>query len=281
MLLPAPLLTAVHYRKVFGYWTLFRNPETFNERIQHKKLYERDSLFTLTADKISVRDFVAERVGGQYLPKLLQTAAAPEGIAWDDLPSSFVLKANHGSGTNLLVSDKSQVDVHAAMELAGSWLRDGSSYWPYKSWAYKDIIPRLLVEEYLGGGDAVPSDLKLFTFHRKVQLVQVDTSRFSGHRRNLFTPNWEPLAVRYIWPEADMAPTRPRQLEEMISVAERLSEPFEFIRVDMYEVDGRVYVGEMTHYPEAGLGQLTPRDFDLALGRVWASGEAIPARYRA
>jgi hypothetical protein len=137
------------------------------------------------------------------------------------------------------------------------------------------VPPRILVEELLGDGGAVPPDYKFYVFHGRVRLVSVELDRFTFHTRNLYTPAWEQLPVEWVYP-AGKDIERPAALAEMIDVAERLGADTDFVRVDLYSVGERVVFGELTNYPDAGYGRFDPPDFDRQLGEWWT----LPERYR-
>ncbi|HWS53005.1 MAG TPA: ATP-grasp fold amidoligase family protein [Pyrinomonadaceae bacterium] len=256
----------------------FRNPRTFTEHVHAKKLFERDRLFTLTADKYAVRDYVAERVGAERLVPLLAVADDPADLDFDKLPNAFVAKASHGNNANLIVRDKAGLDWAASVKTMRRWVAD--NWYRYnKEWAYLNIPPRIVVEEFLDDGGRPPVDYKFFVFSGKARLIQVDTGRFSQHRRNLFDEHWRSLAVALRYPRPPAPPPRPALLPEMLAVAERLGKDFTFARVDLYQHRGRVYFGEITHYPGGGSEDFDPLEFDHALGEVWRSGRAIPERF--
>ena len=146
---------------------------------------------------------------------------------------------------------------------------------------YKDIPPRIVVEPLLlTAAGSVPEDYKFYVFHGSVRMIHVDTGRFTGHKRSLFDPVWRRLKVESKFPSAgDLKP--PARLQEMMAAAEELGRDFEFVRVDLYCVDGKMFCGEITHTPDGGLARFKPADFDLVLGRLWGEGGPIPAKYYA
>jgi hypothetical protein len=276
--LPDVVVEAILAKRRTEKWVFYLRPVTFNDHILHRKFYVRDALLTATTDKLAVREYVANRIGSEYLIPLLATAERAELFDWDSLPPPFVLKANHGSGMTIFVTDTRSMDREAVQAVANGWL--ATSYYEWRrEWAYKHIRPMLLAEEFIGEHGREPPDYKFFVFGGRVQMIQVDTGRFSDHRRRLFTPDWRPIAVTYVYAWSDRSPPRPQQLPLMIELAESLAEPFPFARIDLYEVHGRVYFGEVTHYPEAGTGAFSPVEFDRLLGEVWKTGEPIPEMY--
>ena len=152
-----------------------------------------------------------------------------------------------------------------------AWL--SHTYKRNSEWAYREVPPRLLVEEFLAGG--VPPDYKFFVFHGRVRMIEVDLDRFTGHKRSLYTADWQRLPVQYGHPAGDDVEL-PSALPEMIDVAEALGAATDFVRVDLYSLPGRVVCGELTNYPMAGRGWFDPREFDRELGAWWT----LPTRYR-
>jgi TupA-like ATPgrasp len=152
-------------------------------------------------------------------------------------------------------------------------------YWRYQEWAYKHIRPRVIAEELLVDAESnPPPDYKFFVFHGRVRMIQVDVDRQTFHRRSLFNEHWQKLAVEYVYPDAPLVP-RPEKLPEMVRIAEMLAVDFSLVRIDLYCLRDRIYFGEITHTPERGLGRFKPKEFDAALGRVFATGQSIPPRF--
>jgi hypothetical protein len=271
-------LSAMYYLSL-GTLPRLHAPRTFNEMINHRKLYDRNPAFVVTSDKYAVRDYVAARVGPEYLIPLIAHETNPREIDFAALPRAFAVKLNHGSGLNVLVTNKAAVNWQEILLRLQRWMR-----FPYhkahREWAYQQITPRVLVEELLQDRRGhLPDDYKLHVFRGKVRLIQVHYDRFGEQRINLFDEAYRPLNVRYQAPPARERLAPPRHLEEMIAVAERLAADFNYARVDLYEHRDRVYFGEITHYPAAGIGVFDPPEFDRALGDLWLENRPIPAHY--
>ena len=276
--LPDRLVLARMHRWHHGTLRFFFYPSTMSEVINQIKLERHNSLRALTADKVGVREFVAERVGPEYLIPLLQVIERPEDLQLRELPGAFILKAAHGSGMNLIVRDgeRSEEELRA---LIRGWQQTDFSR-SLRERQYEKIPRRVAVEELLLNDEGeTPADYKFFTFHGRAKMIQVDSTRFRHHERNLFTPEWRELAVRLTFPRPAKVPDRPETLDEMISVAETLAAPFGFARVDLYQHRGRVYFGEITHTPGGGSEKYDPPEFDRVLGSIWRDGGEIPAEY--
>jgi hypothetical protein len=244
-------------------------PRTFNEKVRHRILFDRRAVLTQLADKAAVRDYVEARLGRRLLPERYYITIDPDTIPFDKLPDRFVVKPTHGSGWIQIVTDKSTLDRATLIETCRGWLRQ-SYYEATHEWVYKNIEPRIIVEQFIDDGTGnTPNDYKFFVFDGAVEMIQVDTARFSDHRRRLYTPTWEKLSVRSDYDDISGEVPRPRHLQQMIAAAEGLGRGLDFIRVDLYDTPDRVFFGELTTTPEGGWGRFRPDEFDHHLGRRW------------
>jgi hypothetical protein len=259
---------AIIYFRAHGRWPNLRTPKTFNEKIQYRKLHQHDERFVRLADKALVKEYVTKRLGSDWvIPTLWSGSALPprDERLW---PIPFVLKATHGSSTNLFVRSEAEKNWSATERLAESWLTMTYGTWA-REWLYTKIEPRLLVEPFINFDTTLPLDYKFFVFHGRVAYIQVDTDREHDHRRAVYTRDWQPVDVRFGVDRPVSQPARPQTLEAMLRAAETLGAEFDFVRVDFYEVNGRPLFGEMTFYPDSGLGTFTPPSFDTELGALW------------
>lgn len=275
----------------------FRPPETLNEKIQYKMALDRRPLLTTFADKWTVREYVARRVGHDVLNEAYFAITEPDDPRLACLPDRCVIKPTHGSGSVIVVDDRAPPSSLPEPAEAGEWLFTncrvrpadldpdrlgtilsrwlGSTY-PTVEWAYHRIRPRIIVERYIeGGNQAPPPDYKFFVMHGKVAFVQVDVDRFGGHRRQLFYTTWEPVPVDYRYPRPDVLPRKPDCLDPMLEVASTLGADTDFVRVDLYDADGSVLFGELTNYPEAGQGSFSDHRIAESLAKPWS----VPRSY--
>lgn len=270
-----------------------RDPKTFNQKVLYRMAADRRPLLTTFADKVAVRGYVSDRLGDGHLAELFGVYTAGCEIRWDDMPRQFACKASHGSGGAALVWEGAQrvplprdasgftwqrFLVHPddlvrkdLARLCDRWLSLNYEYGPGRlpEWAYRDIPPRILVEQLLVTRDGMPLDYKFFVFDGRCATVQVDRGRFEHHERDVFTPDWDLIPVRYNYPRPPVPAARPDNLEAMLAVAEALGAGVDFVRVDLYNIDGRIVVGELTNYPEAGMNVFSPACFDSWLGAQW------------
>jgi hypothetical protein len=257
------------YHKRHGEWPNVTSPQTFNEKVLYRILFDRRPVLTRLADKAAVRSYVEARLGRQILPRLYHLTTRPETLPFDELPQKFVLKPTHGSGWVKIVTDKSLLDRTATIKICTKWLNQ-SYYEKTREWHYKHIEPRIIVEEFIDEGTgAAPNDYKLFVFAGSVEVIQVDAGRFTDHRRRLYSPAWKKLDVRFEYDDITTDVPAPSHLKEMIASAEVLGKDLDFIRADFYDTADGLYFGELTAAPEAALGRFAPKEYDHYLGRRW------------
>lgn len=244
------------------------HPKTFNEKIQWLKLYDSQPQKSRLADKFAVREYVSEKIGETCLIPLLGVWNSFSEIDFSLLPNQFVLKCTHASGTNLVVTDKSKLNYAEAKREFERWMDMDYSLMSGFELHYAEIVPRIIAEELLeteDGGDL--RDYKVFVFHGRARLIQVDLDRNHTHRRNLYTPEWEyvPCSIKY--PAApDILIDKPTCLEEMIRMAEILAEGFIHVRVDFYICGNRIFFGEMTFTHGSGIEPFVPEEYGLTMG---------------
>lgn len=225
----------------------------------------------MISDKLQARDYVAQRVGTEYLVPLLWQGDNPRGIPFDELPSKFVIKTNHGAGYNIIVKDKTQLDRAKAIRQLDKWLAESFCYVKFlgTSWAYKNIRPTILVETFLDDNGKVPEDYKFFCYSGRAEFLQVSFDRFGDASERLLDRDFNPLAL-YNGVKINFRRMMPPQsYEDMVRVAESLAEDFDFIRVDLYNVGGRIFFGEFTCYPAGGLARFIPKEYDFIFGEKW------------
>jgi len=248
-----------------GYLPHFENPRSLNEKINYIKLFNRNPVRALIADRLKVRDYAAERISGCNFPQILWRGTRLDRAAWDALPALFVIKANHGSKMTRIVDKRTDAFDGIERE-TDSWLsRDYSRYG--REWIYDGLERYLIAEEMLGHGGSAPVDFKFFVMNGRVGFVQVDIGRFGDHRRNLYTRDFIRIDAEYEHPSTDDVP-KPDGFERALRIAERLAADLDFIRVDLYLLGGEIYFGELTNTPENGFGRMRPRSFDFEMGRL-------------
>lgn len=245
-------------------------PKTFNEKIQWLKLRGEDSLLTRLADKFAARGWVSEKIGSRYLVPLLGVWNNADDIEFDALPDKFVLKATHGCGMNVIVTDKSKIDIASVRDQLNSWLGMNFAYMDGFEMQYAGIEQRIIAEEYMenDGGDIY--DYKFWCFKGKCCYIQFLSERKTGLKMAFFDRHWNLMPFVYDYPRNMNPPSRPDNLETMIALAEKLAADFEHVRVDFYRLDsGEIRFGEMTFTSASGMCKWDPPEWNLRLGRMF------------
>ena len=242
-------------------------PRTFNEKIQWLKLYDRQPLYTKLADKYAVRQYVNDKIGPEYLNELYGVYESPAQIKYNHLPDSFVMKTTHGSGMNILVHSKREIDINNIAKRLKGWLK--LNYYELgREWAYKDIPPKIICEKLLiDENGQPPQDFKVFCFNGTPQFIQVDYDRHLNHTQTFFDTYWKKLSFGKSCPVHDQEIKHPQRLYEMLWAATQLSRCIPFVRVDFYALPQLVF-GEMTFYPGNGFSAFHPHEWDLKLGNL-------------
>jgi TupA-like ATPgrasp len=271
----SPLLAARiarRYHRTYGRWPNLIAPHSFSEKIQYRKLFDRRPYLTQTSDKLAVRDYAKRLLGKDLAPELLFRTTDPSTIPFASLPQRFVVKATHGSGWNVVVHDRDEMDKCALLTTCERWMRTNYAS-SRDEWAYTNVPRQIIVEEFLDDGSGIsPADIKLFVFNQRVRVVQIDAARFGEHRRKFFDPQWNELRLHDFVPPIEDRVEMPSRLAEIIRYAEALAQDTDMLRVDFYQVGNRVCFGEMTHTPGSGLTRLYPSGWDDQFGAWWEMG---------
>jgi hypothetical protein len=264
-------LTALHFWYIHGYPAHLKRPRSFEAKITARMLYDRNPLWTTLSDKLLVREFVAARIGSDYLVPLLWSGTDPAHIPYDRLPSSFVLKANHGCKYNIIVTRKSRLAIDATNLQLQKWLLQNFCMDKFlgTAWAYRNIKPSILVESFLDENGNAPVDYKFFCFAGRAEYLQMNFNRFGNQSEKFFDRDFMPLDLWQGTPTHLEPVARPANYTELVNLADTLSRGFDFIRVDLYSVSGRAYFGELTCYPSAGCDPLKPKSYDFLWGEKW------------
>ncbi len=245
-----------------------RHPKRFNEKLQWLKLYNRNPEYTVLVDKFLAREYVKNTIGEQYLIPLIGAWDRVEDIDFDALPDRFVIKCNHNSGDGMYIcTDKSKMDV----EKVKADLKRGMEQDYYlcdREWPYKNVPRKIVAEEYLddGSGRGI-NDYKVFNFSGEPYIIQVDFDRFTEHKKNLYTTDWELCDFSFNYPShPEIEIPKPETLDEMLRLSKILSKGTPYMRTDFYSVNGKLYFGEMTFFPASGYGKFEPDEIDFLLG---------------
>lgn len=263
------LIIEDHFEKCVGYKPNIDNPQSFNEKLQWLKLYNEDPLLTKCADKYLVRDYIKEKIGEKYLIPLLGVWDKAEDIDFDKLPEQFVLKVNWGSGQNIIVKDKSTIDIEATKQKLQDWLKpEANHYFASFEWCYKNIQPKIIAEEFIEQNDNDLYDYKFLSYNGKVKNLFVISNRYSDMRLDFYDTQWNLLPFERVYRNSKNGIKKPENFDEMLKLAQKLSEDFIFARIDFYIVNNQIYIGEITFYPGNGTEAFTPQDWDFKLGEL-------------
>jgi hypothetical protein len=252
----------------FGRWPDYDHPHTFNEHIHVYMLRCRDPILRIAADKAVTRDYITQVVGGQYVCPCIGIWQSADEIPLESFKQPVVIKATVGSGMVLFFDPQEKMDYPRIRARLRKWLNYDYSRF-HREWAYSDQPHRLIVEPMLTDERGnVPADYKAYVIGGKIRFIQVDRDRFGNHTRNLYSRDWNLLDARLTL-QNHAVDLRPARLDELVSVAERLAQGFEFLRVDFYVSANWLYVGELTNYPGAGFERFIPASYSIELGKYW------------
>jgi hypothetical protein len=247
---------------------------TFNEKIQYRKLYDADLRFHKLADKVRVKEHVRTTIGAHFVIPTLWTGKRLPPIEERSWPIPFVIKANHGCSWNKFVRSEADKDWACIDQVCEQWL---NSLFSCESW-YMKIEPQILVEPLLGDAQGSLIDYKFFVFGGRAEFIQVDTNRVTDQQIFFYDRNWrrQPFWVwrrQPFWldnyPLETREIERPRHFTEMLEVAEKLGSEFNFVRVDLYDLDSGPKFGELTFAPASGFERFHPVKYDRVLGSFW------------
>jgi hypothetical protein len=260
------------FKRITGHELNLNNPLSYAEKLVWKKIYDRNPLLPIIADKFLVRgylkDFLGEKEAESVLVPLLYVTDEPDTIPFDRLPKGYVIKPNHASGRYFIIEKSTVIDRGLIIRKCKEWLRRAYGLRSHQ-WAYQSIKRKILIEELLCEEDGgLPTEYKFFIFHGKCHLILVVYDRFVGTNYAYYTPEWERVNIQGPFKQADQK-QRPGSLDVMIHLAETLGAHLDAIRVDLYLAKNRIYFGEMTNYNEGGYVNWTSISHHFEFGSKW------------
>ncbi len=245
-----------------------KNPVYFNDKLLYMKLSIRNPMYKKLVDKYEVREHVRKMIGEEYLIPLLGVYSDPSEVDFGLLPNKFALKLTHTSQTNIICTNKSELDWQKASNQIRKWLRM-DFYMRTREWQYKDLKHRFVIEQHISDSSGKLNDYKFWCFDGNPELVQVDIDRFSSHKRNYYeAKHFSPIELTSIYNKLDSEIKKPKNYDEMLKIAKKLSDGFSFSRIDLYNLDGKIYFGEITFYPDNCNGKFTPFEYEKKLGEL-------------
>lgn len=268
-LLPERWALSLLYYKSHHRWPDLDHPRAMSEKVVAMRL--ADPPFERYADKLRVKDWVASKIGAEHVIPTLWSGKRLPPREQRDWPLPFIIKTNNGCGGHVVVRDKpdwDSIEEDVEREIARDYAKVTGEHF------YGRIDPMLLVEPLIGGNE-LPNDYKFFMFSGRLGMILIVTDRANpeGHRETYFHPDFTPWKRSKVRPSDPEVLDRPDGLDEMIDIAEKLSQGFAFVRVDLYREDGQTYFGEMTFYSAAGLLRIEPAEEDYKLGALWEWGQ--------
>lgn len=266
------------YLEKIGHKLDWGNLHSYTEKMQWEKLFNDNPVKAKLSDKYCVRSWIIEKIGEEYLIPLIGVWDKVEDIPFDDMPEQFVIKTNHGSGTNIIVRDKNKLNLREAKRQLNDWMKIDYGYSNGFELHYSKIKPCIIAEKYLETEYGELQDYKFLCFDGKPYYCWVDLGRYSNHTRDVYDLDWKLQP----WNQATYSNypggiAKPKNFDMMIRVAEILSEGFPHVRVDLYNIDGRIYFGEMTFTNGGGLDAIIPGKYDLMLGELWNIETPVPS----
>lgn len=247
----------------------FNNPVTFNEKLNWLKLNDRRDIYTTMVDKYEVKKYVSDIVGEEYVIPTLGIYDKFDEIDFDSLPDQFVIKCTHDSGGIVICKDKSTLDKDNARKIINRCLKM-NYYFSSREWPYKNVKPRIMIEPYLEDNEKKELiDYKFFTFSGVTKYLFIATNRQGAGKTyfDFFDMDFNHLDLTNGHPMNPVTPDKPKNFDKMVQLSNKLSKGFPHIRVDFYEVNGKVYFGELTLYHNGGLVPILPEKYDIELGK--------------
>ncbi len=265
--IPDKLYLQLLFRCKMGCWLNLRNPRSFNEKLQWLKLYNRNPLYTTLVDKFAVKKWVAEKIGEEHIIPTLGVWENAHNIDFDNLPNQFVLKTTNGGGGDvILCNDKLSLDKENAINHLNRSLKK-NIYKTLGEWPYKNVIPRIIAEQFITDGNESLIDYKVLCFDGEPKLVEVHEGRFKVHTQDFYDIEWKHLPIIQGTPLSGRIIEKPFFLDEMLNLSRRIAQNMPHVRVDWYFASNKLLFGEMTFFDASGFDAFEPREYEVLMGR--------------
>lgn len=274
VILPYPIFIMIMFRQRVGSWPNLKNPKTFCEKIQVLKLRSRSHPeFSKMVDKVDAKNYVASVIGDKYIIPTLGVWNRFDDINFDVLPNGYILKCAHDSSKGVVVKDHKDIDIASIRKRMEHFL--GQNYYlQNREYPYKNVPRRIIAERFLvNGSDSELMDYKFFCFNGRAEYVQIIADRTTDETIDFYDREWNHQEFIGLNPKvhhADKLHKRPDNYKEMFEVADKLAKSIDtpFVRIDLYNVNGKIYFGEITFFPASGMGRFKPAKWDLILGEL-------------
>ena len=269
-ILPDVWAIQILYLRNFYRFADLKNPKTYNEKINWRKINQRDTRFTVYADKLAVKDEIANLIGAEHVIPTLWSGEKPEDIPFDSLTPPYVIKVNHGYGSNFFIRKKEDIDLQHIYTVLRKLLRNSHAS-VTRELGYLAIPRKILIESMLVPSEGVvPDDYKFFVYHGRVHFILFIRDRFKTAQANYFDRTWNKLPFKSAdFTELNSRVPKPIYLENMIEIAEKIGKKFDYVRVDLYHTPTGIFFGETTFYDGGGYGKIHPFSGEYILGAPW------------
>lgn len=257
-----------------------KNPKTFNEKLQWLKINDKNKEYTKMVDKYEVKKYVSDLIGKEYVIPTLGIYEKFDDIKFDELPNQFVIKCTHDSGGIIICHNKREFNIKEAKRKIDKSLKVNYYYFG-REWPYKNIKPRIIVEKYMVDESKTElKDYKFFCFYGEPRLMFVATNRGKDTKFNFYDLEFNKLPVKQHYNNSDKKILKPKGFEKMIELSRKLSENIPHVRVDFYDINGKVYFGELTFYHFSGMEKFEPEEYDKKLGDMLDLREVANGKYK-
>lgn len=258
------------FKENLGYEIDFnKEPVTFNQKIQFRKLYDNNPLYAICADKYRVREYVKGKIGEEYLIPLYLVTDELTMEQWEKLPNSFVAKANHNSGPVQIVKDKSKANAKEIIKELNNQLKLDYGILSMEKY-YSDIPRKIIVEKFLEHSAETMEDFKFHIFNTgNIFIEHINERKNDEIYEQFYNKNWEELNFAVGAKVYKEKISKPKNYKKMLEIAEKLAKDFDYARVDLYNIDGKIYFGEITFCGDSGFGKFTDEKWDYKFGEFW------------
>ena len=268
IILPDKLYLKVAYRFFFKKKLRLKNPKSFNEKMQWLKLHDRKPIYTTMVDKYEAKKIISNLIGEEYTIPTIGVYDSFEEIDFSKLPKKFVIKCTHDSGSIIRIKDKNVINKDFLKTRLDELLKN-NYYYSGREWPYKNIKPRIIIEEYMEDnkkGGLV--DYKIHLFNGVPKIILVCKNRFNNKMtEDFFDTDWNHLKIKREDHDNSIEKiTKPKMLKKMLEISKMLSKNICFLRIDFYEINGKIYFGEFTFFPASGFKPFVPEPVDWELG---------------
>lgn len=256
------------YEEHFNKSLNLKNPQTYNEKLQWLKLYDRNPEYTKMVDKYEVKNYVSDIIGEEYVIPTLGVYNNFNEIDFDKLPNQFVIKCTHDSGGIVICKDKNKFNKEEAKNKINKCLKNNFFY-AFREWPYKNIKPRIIIEKYMTDESGIElKDYKFFCFNGEPKLLFVAIDRPYDTKFNFYDMNFKKLPFKQHYENFDKKVEKPKGFDKMIELSKKLSKNIPHVRVDFYDINGQVFFGEMTFYHFGGIEKFEPEEWDYKIGNM-------------